>query len=262
MRCEIGPPCRYSLEFAPSRPSTIRLSPTLADSRPPDTRRRLSTLADQFGDITRKFSADAQSQLSAAVSNFTGQEGYEFGDVSRKLLDDADRALATARDQYFDDLPAVLWRQLFQELSVPQRRDLAVALCQLLATFLVAYNVIANVGLAGSIALAWGVSCHRTGLSPLAPGMWTSYLATLTTLGTVMSPLLLPVRVLLAIAITPSYRRLVSALQGSLPLRSKPGLNRVLALLVVWLAGGFITACVAVLGVSAASKLAGVALVP
>jgi hypothetical protein len=61
----------------------------------------------EFGDFTRS----ATGSVERAVSEFTGNEAYEFGDISRKVLGDADRALASARDEYFDALPAAMWKR-------------------------------------------------------------------------------------------------------------------------------------------------------
>jgi hypothetical protein len=138
---------------------------------------------------------------------------------------------------------------------VKQRRDLAVALVQLFAMVVLAYNLAANVGLSGTISAAWTLSCAREGVSPLASrAAWAGFLTTLTTLRTVLDPLMLPVRVLFAIGVTPTYRKLLAWLQRTMPLpRENDAITRACALLVAWLAGGLLSAGLALLGVAAGS---------
>lgn len=182
----------------------------------------------EFGDITRK-----------AVTGITGKEGYAFGDISRAALANADQTITSARDKYFDELPAALWKRLFDGLSSAQRADVTIALCQLLAVALLSYSLVANLSLGLLSTVAWGLTSHRSGFSPLAgQGEWAAFLRTIQTLRLALEAPLLPARALATLAILPYYRRATSALQRWLPLHdSEPVLNRALALVVAWLVG-------------------------
>ena len=195
----------------------------------------------QFGDISRRMAADAQEQLSGAVSGavtgITGKEKYEFGDISRKFISDADGALASARDAYFDELPSALWRQLFAGLSDPQRRELIISLVQLFAACLLAYSLIFNLSIGGTISLAWGITSRQGGVSPLASAVaWSNFLQVHTSIRLFADPPLLPVRIFIATLIVPRYRRVLNAIQRALPLKGRQYvLNRAISVGVAWL---------------------------
>ena len=206
----------------------------------------------QFGDISKRLAGDAQDGLTNAVTSFTGEKDYKFGDITKKVLGDADQAIADARDAYFEELPAALWRQMFDGLSPNQRTDLFVSLVQLAAVVLLSYSLIANLSLMATMSVAWAVASSLSGLSPLTSAAdWSSLLSVHATLRLVVDPALFPLRVLAAILITPTYRKVVSGLQRKLPLRdSQPVLNRALSVALAWLAVNVgATALVGALGV-------------
>lgn len=205
----------------------------------------------QFGDITKK-----------AVAEFTGKDAgnYEFGDLTRAALSKTDAALADARDSYFSELPTVLWRQLFGGMTEPQRREAAIALCQLGAVALLCLGVVNGALLGLQTLCAWIYVSHATGLSPLAPGQWGAFLETHATLRLALDVPLLPVRVLGAFCLIPSYRDLTTRLQRRLPGRDTL-LNRAAALLLAWLGANLLAVGgTTALGVWASSRWLGVPL--
>ena len=181
----------------------------------------------KFGDITKK-----------AVSDFTGKDpsSYEFGDLTRAALGKADAAIGDARDQYFNELPTALWRQVFGGLTVQQRTDVIIAICQVGAVAMLSLALVNSLLLSLQSVVAWAIVCARTGLSPLASTQqWSAYLGTLATIRLGIDVPTLPVRVLAACFVTLRYRDVTNALQRRLPLRDEqPVLNRLLAIGVAW----------------------------
>ena len=204
----------------------------------------------QFGDITKK-----------AVSTFTGKEEYEFGDLTRAALSKTDQALADVRDGYFNELPSALWSKVFGGMTNEQRRELAIAVCQLFAVALLSFGLVNALTLGVQTVGAWAYVCKTTGLSPFAPGQWGAFLETHALVRLVMDVPSLPVRALLALALVPRYRRVTLQLQRLLPGSEDSISARALALVAAWaglnLAGvGGLTA----VGVWLSSRLCGVPL--
>ena len=99
------------------------------------------------------------------------------------MLSEADKQLADARDAYFDELPTALWRQLFGGLTTAQRGDLIVALVQLAGALLLSYSLVANLCLACTATISWGIAASRAAASPLASAAgWSSFLTTHSTI--------------------------------------------------------------------------------
>ncbi len=206
----------------------------------------------EFGDWTRGAIEETKDGFEQTVRAVTGDENYEFGDITRKALSDAEGALGDARDSYFNELPGAVWQRVMIGLSAEQKRDVIVALCQLSACALLCFSLMNNLSVGMLAAISWAISARRSGLSPLADGQWAPYITTLGSLRFVAEPPLLPLRVLLALWLTPSYRALTLKLQRKLPLRkSRPLLNRCLALAVAWLVGNCLAVAAASVGLGA-----------
>jgi hypothetical protein len=186
----------------------------------------------QFGDITK-----------GALGKMAGKSAdeYQFGDITRKVLTDADRAFSEAREAYFNELPMALFRRLFGDLDESQRRDVMVALCHFGAVVLLSYSLVLNMQIGLTTALAWCVSSTRTGLSPLAPDMWSTFVGTYSTLRLALEAPLLPLRALATLVIVPKYRNVLISLHRRLPLKeSSPVLNRLVALAIAWFVGNIV----------------------
>lgn len=206
----------------------------------------LTSTADQFGDMTKKAvtgltGKDASEYqfgdiTKKAVSEFTGKGEYEFGDLTRAALAKTDSVIGDARDQYFNELPSALWKQLFGGLSEVQRNDVVIAICQVVAVGLLSLALVNSVLLSVQTISAWIVICCRTGLSPLAAGaQWSAFLGVLGTIRLAIDIPTLPLRALAACFVTFRYRDVTNSLQRRLPLRDEqPVLNRLLALGVAW----------------------------
>lgn len=130
--------------------------------------------------------------------------------------------------------------------------------------FMFTYGVVSNLNVAVTAALAWGVFCRTTGLSPLAPGQVKGYVAAYTTIYLSLGTVLRPVRMAFAVTATPLYARAVAKVRQVLPFReSRPPLNRTLAIILLSiLLNVFATGILAALGCSLASLITGVPLLP
>ena len=111
------------------------------------------------------------------------------------------------------------------------------------------YGVVSNINAALLVSFAWGTFSKASGLSPLAVGAWpkflTTYFALYATLGTVLRP----VRLTLAISLTPVYGRVASFVQSKLPFRtSRPKLNRTLAVVLLSFVGNTCGTCFLIAG--------------
>ena len=96
------------------------------------------------------------------------------------------------------------------------------------------YGVVSNLNVAFMTAAAWGMHSKASGLSPLAPGQWKSFLAVYTALYLSIGFLMRPLRIVFALSVTPLYGRAVSRLRGLLPFgASRPKLNRTLAVVLL-----------------------------
>ena len=206
----------------------------------------------QFGDITKK-----------AVADFTGKEvgTYKFGDLTTAALTKTEDALADARDAYFNDLPTALWNQAFGELTSAQRRDVVIAICQLAAAALMSLTLVNAILHSLQTFAAWVHVCKVSGLSPLySAAQWGSFLNAHATLRLTLDVPTLPLRVLAAIIIVPSYRAALLKLQKRMPWReNRPILNRLAALGVAWLLiNGMAVNGVTAIGVWVCARLVGV----
>lgn len=229
----------------------------------------------ELGDFTKETIVNVANGTKEAVTSFTGKENYEFGDitrkvvkdaddVTRKVIKDADSVIAELRDEAFKSIGEELM-PVMRGLSREQQRNMRAAVLRIGTVVVLSYNFAASLVRGCMLVFAWASSCHRTGLSPFASAdSWTVFLSSHATTCWVFEPLLLPLRVLLAVFILSPYAKLVGSVQNILmrsPFRSKPVLNRVLALAAVFLLGnGLVVGLVMVLGVAAASLITGVPL--
>ena len=91
-----------------------------------------------------------------------------------------------------------------------------------------------NINAAFTVALAWGTFSKASGLSPLAPGQWSKFLATYVGIYATLGSLLRPFRFALAVGATPLYTKVITGVRDALPFRkTRPALNRTLALVLV-----------------------------
>jgi len=152
------------------------------------------------------------------------------------VLADADNAIAGWRDDAFNELMPTLWNKFLGKLNRKERGDIVVALVMLTCCFILSFGLVFNLTVAGSIAIAWAISCQQTRLSPLSSSVaWTAFLTTHSSLRLFIDPLIQPVRLMAALLLTRYYRRAVVAIQSKLPYRETlPVLNRGLALTLAW----------------------------
>jgi len=126
------------------------------------------------------------------------------------------------------------------------------------------YGVVSNLNAGITIALAWGVFSQGSGMSPLAPGPWKGFLSTYTAIYLSLGTILRPVRMALAVSLTPLYGRGVAALRASLPFReTRPKLNRTIALVLISLVFNTMGTCAVIaLGAWLAGLVTGVPAFP
>jgi hypothetical protein len=182
----------------------------------------------KFGDLTKGAVNQLTVEVEGTVRKVTGDENYKFGDYSSNILNGADKVLMSWRDDGINEFTKTFWRDSF---TPQQRRDAVLAMFQLGSIAILSFGFVSNCFLSGTFALAWTMASTSTGLSPLSPDQWPKFLQTLQTLRLVFDLPMLPARVLLAICLTPHYRKAVVALQKQLPWKQKkPILNRLMAL--------------------------------
>jgi hypothetical protein len=89
------------------------------------------------------------------------------------------------------------------------------------------YGVVSNLNAALTLSLAWGAFSRASGLSPLIPGQWKSFLAVYVGIYATVGTLMRPFRFALAIGLTPVYSKMILLVRGKLPFyTSNPKLNR------------------------------------
>ena len=130
--------------------------------------------------------------------------------------------------------------------------------------FVFTYGVVSNFNVAFTAALAWASFSRATGLSPLAPGQFKGFVAAYGAIYISLGTILRPVRMALAVSVTPLYSKAIAAVRSSLPFReSRPQLNRTLALVMLsLLLNVFATGVLTFLGASIASLVTGVPMFP
>jgi len=126
------------------------------------------------------------------------------------------------------------------------------------------YGIVSNVNAGLTVALAWGTFSKASGLSPLAPGQWKSFMITYAGIYATLGTVLRPFRFALAVSCTPLYSRVIASLRERLPYRTtRPALNRTLALVVVSLFFNVVgTFAIIGLGIWVSSLFTGVPPIP
>jgi hypothetical protein len=114
------------------------------------------------------------------------------------------------------------------------------------------YGWVSNMSYSVTVSLAWYIFCKQSGLSPLAPGQWKGFLATYAGFW-VMNNFLRPVRLALAVGVSPAFDRVIQRLQVKL------NVNKTTAIVVTVLLANLVgtTVCMSA-GILLASTLAGV----
>lgn len=182
----------------------------------------------KFGDLTKGAVTQVTSDVEVTVRKFSGDENYKFGDYSSKIINGADKVLTSWRDDGVNDFIKQFWQDSF---TSRQRQYAVLSMFELGSIAILSFGFLSNCFLGSTFALAWAMSCSSTGLSPLSPDQWPQFLQTLQSLRLVVDLPMLPARVLLAVFLTPNYRKAILALQSKLPWKQKkPVLNRVMAL--------------------------------
>ena len=100
--------------------------------------------------------------------------------------------------------------------------------------FVFTYGIVSNLNVALTASLAWAAFSRATGLSPLAPGQLKGYGAAYAAIYLSLGTVLRPVRMALAVSVTPLYTMAVSKVRARLPFgESRPKLNRTLAIITI-----------------------------
>ena len=217
----------------------------------------------EFGDITKKAVTSAKEGVASLAGKSVDE--YEFGDVARRVMGETDKAIAGWRDDAFDEMMPTLWDNFLGRMNEKEKGDVVVAMAQLVACYFLAFGLIFNLTVSGSIAISWALSAFRRGVSPLASAAaWSAFLTSQSTLRLALDPLLMPVRMFAAALLTRYYRRGVVYIQERLPYRDElPMVNRCLALALAWaVCNGLAVAGLTAGVVWAISRAAGVPMLP
>lgn len=100
--------------------------------------------------------------------------------------------------------------------------------------FVFTYGIVSNMNVALTASLAWAAFSRATGLSPLAPGASKGYFAAYAAIYLSLGTVLRPVRMALAVSVTPLYTMAVAKVRDRLPFgESRPKLNRTLAIITI-----------------------------
>ena len=209
---------------------------------------RNETYQFDMEDTVKTLEADMTRQFEEQVRSVTGNTDYKFGDITNGFLSSTDQLLTSWRDESFNEFTRGIWRD---KLTPQQRRDGTVAFLQLLSVGALSYGFVANCNLGLMVTLAWFLTCRAGGMSPIADGQWATFTLHYNTLQMATEAPFLPVRLGLALFLAPHYRNLVLRIQTRLPFRkSKPVLNRVLAIFFAWaFVNGLAVGCTALAAV-------------
>jgi hypothetical protein len=152
----------------------------------------------------------------------------------------------------------ILPRSLFQR---PMRKFAKLftvdknKLASLGVNFVLSYSIVSTINGAISLSCAWYLACMKTGLSPLVTGQWKSLLAAYGALYAIIT-LMRPVRVAIAIALSRRTGVFLDNLQATL------GCSRGTAIFVQYSMGWAAWGACSCLGISVASALSGVPVLP
>jgi len=126
------------------------------------------------------------------------------------------------------------------------------------------YGLVSNLNAGVTVSVAWFTFCQSTGLSPLAPGQWSKFLAVYAGIYLTFGTITRPFRMAFSVGVTPLFGRVIKRLQASLPFgETRPKLNRTLAILLFSVFGNtFCTLALIAAGVWVAGLLAGVPALP
>ena len=143
---------------------------------------------------------------------------------------DKDMLKTLGVDAFFTCAPPPARGALSESAGLARRQD-ALTLVRVAR---LADGVVSNINAAFTVALAWGTFSKASGLSPLAPGQWSKFLATYVGIYATLGSLLRPFRFALAVGATPLYTKVITGVRDALPFRkTRPALNRTLALVLV-----------------------------
>lgn len=192
----------------------------------------------EFGDLTKKASESITKTAEKTVQTITGDESYKFGDYTSKFLTEGDKALSNLRDEAFNQIPKQVWTDMLGDLTEAQREAVAIALIQLAATAVLAFNLAMNFITSFTWMRAWKVVVSATRLSPIAnAAQWAKLIQARSSVAALIGPLALPLAAGTTIFLLIPYKDFVENLEKRMLLKRKyPVMNRALTLLVSCLA--------------------------
>ncbi len=167
----------------------------------------------------------------------------EFDEVTAIVIDDKLSGLQKLRRRLFP--PKVDDGLTFRQRMA--KAGLSVAL---------SYGWVSNVSYSITVSLAWYIFSKRTGLSPLAPGQWKSFLAVYAGFY-VFNNIVRPVRFALSVSVSMYFENVVSMIQKKFKVKKGVAIG-----LTVFLANVVGTIALMCLGISIASSAAGVPVFP
>lgn len=151
------------------------------------------------------------------------------------------------------------WKNLKQRFFPPKQED-GLTFRQRLAkaglSVALSYGWVSNVSYSVTVSLAWYIFSKRTGLSPLAPGQWKSFLAVYAGFY-VFNNIVRPVRFAISVSVSLYFDRVVSWIQSKFRVSKGVAVG-----LTIFLANVVGTIALMCLGISIAATAAGVPVFP
>lgn len=194
----------------------------------------------RFGDLSRRAVSDFKSATEDAVRAATGDENYHFGDLTKRAVSDLtktteDTVKAVTKNEEFKlGYYAEVWKReqdrrlgdlitdllgdynipVVENLTPTQRRGLVRAAIQMLALGCLCLNFVMNVFSGVTVVSAWAATVSKTGTSPLSSSVsWSAFLSAHSTLRIFTGPATMPVQCVVALFLSPRYRKWLLWLQ-------------------------------------------------
>lgn len=200
----------------------------------------------RFGDLTKKVVGSttgfATGGVEGMVKSVTGNENYRFGDLTRgtvkaagSVMTYSEKTLGLMRDHNVHELVELMNFYWFRTMNEDERAEAFAVFVYFGAILVLAHNFVANLMSGMVFAVAWTKVSSATGISPLAPGMWSKFLETKSTLDVFFGGPCVPVRAILTIPWFFKFRRITVGLAHNSPLREKfPTINRCISVLLTY----------------------------
>ena len=189
------------------------------------------------------------------------RDGDGDGDADGEAARDTEVSESSISEKSDEISPEELSRlQKFRQRLFPPKPDDGLTFRQRLAkagmSVALSYGWVSNVSYSITVSLAWYIFSKRTGLSPLAPGQWKSFLAVYAGFY-VFNNIVRPVRFALSVSVSMYFDRVIQMIQDKFQVKKGVAIG-----LTVFLANFVGTIALMCLGISIAATAARVPVFP